>query len=154
MNTSKLASLLTEASSLLSESAGSNGLRRRIEIEREKTNIGLTNKEIDEINKLKDKTRSKHKLDKMNKRIDHLNYVKNLCERDMKRSERELENKGSKAKKDIDRFGETYALQQARIKNNVDKGVAESLMRRHKKAKNESVELAALLTEAAELLND
>ena len=72
----------------------------------------------------------------------------------MKRSEAKLKNKGSKTKKDINKFGETYALQQAKLKTNVDKGVAEALMKKHKNSQNESVELATLLTEAAELLND
>ena len=151
MGNSKLTSILIEASNLLSESTGSSGLRRRIEIEREKSNIRQADQKIKEINELKSKTRSKHKLAEMDKRIDQLNGVKNMSERDMKRSEVELKSKGSKSKKDIDRFGETYALQQARLKTNVDKGVAESMMRKHKKAQNESI--AFLLIEASELLN-
>ena len=154
MNNEKLANILTEASDLLSESTGTNNLRRRIEIERERSNIKQADNEIDKINKLKTKTRSKHKLAEMDKRIDQLNGVKNMCARDMTRSDAELKNKGSKTKKDIDTFGKTYALEQARLKTNVDKGIAEALMRNHKKSQNESIELAILLTEAAELLND
>ena len=153
MDNLKIEELLNEASDILEESTGSSGLRRRIEIEENKSNIRQADQKIQEINELKSKTRSKHKLVEMDKRIDQLNYVKNMSERDMKRSEAELKNKGSKSKKDIDKFGETYALQQARIKTNVDKGVAESKMRKHKKSQNESVNLASLLTEAANLLN-
>ena len=154
MDNIEIATILDEASDILSESTGSSGLRRRIEIEREKSNIRQADKKIEEINEIKSKTRSKNKLAEMDKRIDQLNGVKNRCVRDMKRSEDELKNKGSKSKKDIDNFGETYALQQAKLKTNIDKGIAESMMRKHKKSQNESVELAVLLTEAAELLND
>ena len=139
---------------LLYESTGSNGLRRRIEIETEKSNIRLADNEIDKINKIKEKTRSKNKLAKMDERIDTLNGLKNRCERDMKRSEGYLDNKGKKSKENINKFGKEYAINQARLKTNVDKGVAEAIMRdRKKKSQNESIEIATLLTEAAELLS-
>ena len=138
----------------LTESTGSNGLRRRIEIEREKSNIRMADEKIAEINDIKAKTRSKHKLAAMDQRINELNGLKNRCKRDMERSERELKNKGANSKKLIDMYGEKYGVELAQRANETDKGVAESMMRKHKKSQNESANLAVLLTEAALLLND
>jgi hypothetical protein len=90
----------------------------------------------------------------MDKRISTLNGIKNVSERDMKRSEGYLKDNGRKSKEMIDKFGKDYAIMEAKKRTDVDKGVAESMMRRHKKTQNESIELAVLLTEAANLLND
>ena len=99
-------------------------------------------------------THNKHKLAEMDKRICSLNGVKNICSRDIKKAEKALADKGSKSKKNIDRFGETYALQQARYDTFIDKGLAEAMMRKRKRSQNESIELATLLTESAKLLNN
>lgn len=136
---------------LLQESAGSHGLRRRMEIAYAEDRQKQADTAIAKLNEIKDKTRSKHKLADLDEKIGRMEGYKNSLQRDKDRSQREAEEKKTESKEAIRKYGKEAGIAKMQRKTNVDTGLAESRIK-NRKSQNETI--SELLSETIDILNE
>ena len=131
--------ILDEAIDILSESSGANGVGDRWSAELHKTGLNSLNNKIDEINKIKSKTRSKNKLSNMNKRLDTLNNLKKEYEKYADEDKNQAKNKQKEFMKIANKSGKAFAIDCGRYDTKKDKRNMEDIfeLRKSERSNNE-----------------